>query len=979
MNYKNYETVFEKDVKELKSKAILLKHIKTGARVFVLSNDDDNKVFYIGFRTPPENDTGVAHIMEHSVLCGSRKYPLKDPFVELVKGSLNTFLNAMTYPDKTVYPVASRNDKDFKNLMDVYLDAVFYPAIYDHPEIMKQEGWSYKIESEEDAIEYNGVVYNEMKGAFSSPEGVLDRQILHSLYPETSYAVESGGDPANIPELTYEEFLDFHRRYYNPSNSYIYLYGDIDIEERLAFLDEEYLSSFEKRETDSAIKVQSAFSEPVEEIFEYPISEGEDESENTYLTYNLVCGTNMDPKQYFAMSMVLYALVGTQGAPVKDRLLKEGIGKDVLSGYENGILQPYFNITAKNAELKNKDAFLDIIKEEFEKAAREGLNKKSLIASLNSLEFKYKEADYGGYPKGLIYGLSALDGWLYDESRPLMHIECDGTFKELRDAIDTDYYEDLVKKYLTDNPHSSLVALVPAKGLAARRDEEIAKKLAGFKESLSKTELDELIEETAALKAYQEREEDREQIETIPLLSRSDIKKESDKISNEERVIDGIPVICHDHYVGGISYIQLFFDCNDIDTDSLKYLSLLKSVISYVDTENYTYKELNDEININTGGLSFETGVYPRMSDKKDFSVLSDLTIRTLNSNTERSVELLKEVLFSGRYDDMSRLYEIIAELKSRLQMVINTYGNGVAVMRAKSYYSEAAYVSELTNGIEFYKFIDDIEKNFDAKKDEVRAGIEAVLKKIARPEKMTVSFTGDEEGYALFAESFKGFAGSCSGREEKREDIRSSSYELITQDMLMRKNEGFKTSATVQYVARAGRYSDKVREKSGAAAVLKTILSYDYLWFNIRVQGGAYGCMCNFSATGDANFVTYRDPHLKRSNEMFEAVPDYLEGFDADEREMTKYVIGTMSSVDGPLSPYARGARDMMYFITGVTEEDVQQTRNEIIGCSADDIRSMAPHIRKMLDEGNICVVGSEAKIEEDRELFLATADLFE
>lgn len=985
MEYKNYRTIFEKEIEALKSKALLLKHEKTGARVFILSNDDDNKVFYIGFRTPPTDDTGIAHIMEHSVLCGSRKYPLKDPFVELVKGSLNTFLNAMTYPDKTVYPVASRNEKDFSNLMDVYLDAVFHPAIYQHPEIMRQEGWSYKIDSVEDPIEYNGVVYNEMKGAFSSPEGVLDREILHSLYPDTSYGVESGGDPQHIPELTYENFIAFHQKYYHPSNSFIYLYGDMDIEERLNFLDREYLSEYDAIEVDSEIKLQTPFQEMQDVCLKYPISENEEESENTYLAYNLVCGDNLDAYQYYAMQMILYALVDNQGAPIRDRLLKSGIGKDILSGYENGIRQPYFNIIAKNAEAAQKEEFLTIIREEFEKAAKEGLNKKSLTASLNQLEFKYKEADFGGYPKGLIYGLNLLDSWIYDENQPTLHIDCEETFRFLREKIESDYYEELIKKYLLNNAHSSVLSLVPEKGLTAARDEETKKKLADFKAGLSKETLEKLVEESKALAAFQEAPDSKEAIETIPLLERSDLRRESEGYKNDEREIAGIPIVFHDYFTNGIAYINLIFDSNQVEPSKLPYLSLLKSIFSFVDTDHYTYSDLNNEVNIYTGGLSFETGVYGSRKDKEKISLLSDISLRCLYGNMEKAIDLVEEMIGASRYDDTDRLHEIIAELKSRLQMTLNSAGHVAASVRATSYYSKSGYIKEQINGIEFYKFVEQLESNFEERKEELVQNIKDILSMILKHDGLLVSFTGDEAGYELFKtrfESFAAFLKNHAGEPAEREQrlpLKERRYQYLDAMVPEQKNEGFKTSAGIQYVARTGRYAEDGAELAGAMRVFRTIMSYDYLWFNIRVQGGAYGVMCSANLSGESTFVTYRDPNLSRSNDIFEGIPEYLENFDADDREMTKFVIGTMSSVDTPLTPVGKGSRDMSAYIADMTLEEAQKIRSATIDCTQEDIRKLAPHIKRALAEGNICVIGNEKKIEEEKDLFKTTRNLFE
>ena len=979
----SYELIFERYVEELKSKAYLLKHKKSGARVFVLSNDDDNKVFYIGFRTPPTDSTGVPHILEHSTLCGSDKFPLKDPFVELAKGSLNTFLNAMTYPDKTVYPVASCNDKDFHNLMDVYLDAVFHPNVYKHPEILKQEGWSYRIESPEDPIEYNGVVYNEMKGVFSSPDDVLMRQTMNSLFPDTTYGVESGGDPEFIPDLTYEQFIGFHKKFYHPSNSYIYLYGNMDVEEQLAWMDREYLSEYDTIDVDSEIAIQEPF-ENIRELEEfYPITDDEPEEDNTYLSYNLVCGTSMDVKLVYAMQMITYALVDTQGAPIRQRLLDEGIGKDILSCYDEGMLQPYFSITAKNANADQKDRFLQIIREELEKAVNEGISRKSLYANLNTLKFKFREADFGGYPKGLIYGLSCFNSWLYDDNTPLLHLELNSVFDELEKELDGDYFEKVVKEMLLDNTHASLVVLSPKRGMAAEEERRVADKLAAYKESLSAEEIEKLVEETKALAAYQEEPSSKEALETIPLLERSDIRRTPREVSNIEGCVGGVSTLSHKYNTNGIAYVSLFFDCNDVDKEMFPILGLLKSVISFVDTENYTYSDLNDEINTVTGGFGMDCGIYGRNKDRHKNSVLADLSVRVLYENIDKAFDLAEEVLFTGKYRDKKRLYEIVAELKSKLQMALISGGHVAASLRATSYFSENGALKEQINGIEFYKFVENLEKNFDDRWETLAANIEKLMKQIINAGGLFVNCTADEEGLELVnarLEKFIGRLKAFSCMVTSMGDIRERCFDFKGKGFtLEQKNEAFKTSGSVNYIARAGQYIDSFDRFTGAYSVFHTIMRYEYLWFNIRVQGGAYGCMSNGKTNGDIQFVTYRDPNIKRSNDVFEGIADYVENFECDEREMTKYVIGTMSSIDTPMTPVQKGVSDFSIYLNGDKLEERARIRGQVIDCLAEDIRALAGSIRRAMAEGNIACVGCESKIEEDKELFKEVKNLFE
>ena len=513
-----YEVIQERNLSGIRSNGILMRHKKSGARVLLMENDDENKVFAIGFRTPPSDSTGVPHIMEHSVLCGSRQFPVKDPFVELVKGSLNTFLNAMTYPDKTVYPVASCNDADFQNLMHVYMDAVFYPNIYQSDKTFRQEGWSYKLDDPDGELTISGVVYNEMKGAFSSPEGVLDRVILNSLFPDTSYANESGGDPEVIPELTYEQFLDFHRKYYHPSNSYIYLYGDMDMEEKLRWLDENYLSEFDRIQVDSKIKYQEPFSEMKEVVKEYSIASDESEADNTYLSYNKVIGTSLDEKLYLAFQILDYALLSAPGAPLKKALIDAEIGKDIMGSYDNGVYQPVFSVIAKNANLEQKEAFVRVIEETLQDIVKNGVDEKALRAGINYYEFRFREADFGSYPRGLMYGLQLFDSWLYDEEKPFIHMEALPTFEFLKSQVGTGYFEELIQKYLLDNTHGAVVIIRPERGRTARMDRELADKLEACKQSLSFEEREALVKATAELEAYQEEENQEEEEKAVIYL-----------------------------------------------------------------------------------------------------------------------------------------------------------------------------------------------------------------------------------------------------------------------------------------------------------------------------------------------------------------------------------------------------------------------------------------------------------------------------
>ena len=966
-----YEVIQKADLSDLQSEGILLKHRKSGARILLMENDDENKVFAIGFRTPPSDSTGVPHIMEHSVLCGSRDFPVKDPFVELVKGSLNTFLNAMTYPDKTVYPIASCNDKDFQNLMHVYMDAVFYPNIYEHDEIFRQEGWSYKLDEPDGELTISGVVYNEMKGAFSSPEGVLDRVILNSLFPDTSYANESGGDPEVIPELTYEQFLDFHRKYYHPSNSYIYLYGNMDMEEKLRWLDENYLSDFDATEVDSEIKYQEPFSEMREVVQEYSITSDESEADNTYLSYNKVIGTSLDEKLYLAFQILDYALLSAPGAPLKKALVDAGIGKDIMGSYDNGIYQPIFSVIAKNANMEQKEDFVRVIEDTLRNIAENGMDKKALRAGINYYEFRFREADFGNYPRGLMYGLQLFDSWLYDEEKPFIHMQAISTFEFLKNQVDTGYFEELIRKYLLDNTHGAVVIIRPERGRTARMDKELAEKLQAYKESLSAEEVEKLVNATHELEQYQEEESSPEDLAKIPVLKREDISRDIAPIFNEEMEMDGVKVVHHNVETNGIGYVTLMFDLSGIREELLPYVGILQSVLGIIDTNNYEYGELFNEINVNTGGIGTSLELYTDVTKvkEKEFRATFEMKGKALYPKMNVMFKMMREILMESRLDDEKRLKEILAMLKSRLQMSFLSSGHTTAALRALSYTSPMAKFKDDTDGIGFYETVRTIEEDFDSHKAELIHNLKEISQRIFRADNMMVSCTATKEGLAAVQEAFPAVRGSLHSGEKLPEEP------CILH--CTKRNEGFKTSSKVQYVARVGNFIDGGAKYSGALQILKVILGYDYLWQNIRVKGGAYGCMSNFNRIGEAYLISYRDPNLKRTMEVYEGVVDYLKDFNVSDRDMNKFIIGTMSNLDRPMNPAAKGARSMNLYMNHVSEEMIRTERGQILDARQEDIRNLAGVLQAMLDQHLICVIGSEDKIEEQKDMFLEVRTL--
>jgi len=961
----SYEVIQQEELSGIRSKGTLLRHKKSGARVILMENDDPNKVFSIAFKTPPSDSTGAPHIMEHSVLCGSKNFPAKDPFVELVKGSLNTFLNAMTYPDKTVFPVASLNDQDFQNLMHVYMDAVFYPNIYEHEEIFRQEGWSYELTDPKGELSLNGVVYNEMKGAFSSPEGVIDRMTLNTLFPDTAYAYESGGDPREIPDLTYEEFLDFHRTYYHPSNSYIYLYGKMDMEEKLQWLDEEYLCHFEDKNVKAEIGFQPPFPKMKEREVTYAISSEEPMEENTYLSYNKVIGTSLDKELYLAFEILDYVLLSSPGAVLKKALIDAGIGKDILGSYDNGLQQPMFTVVAKNAEADQKEAFVDVIEGTLKDLVKNGIHEDTLMAAINSSEFRYREADFGSYPKGLMYGLEILDSWLYDENAPFLHVDALPTYAFLKAQVGTRYYEDLIEKYLLDNPHGAIVVFKPERGKTARMEEDLKEKLSAYKKSLSPEEVADLVEKTKELDAYQSAPEREEDLKKIPMLTRADLSREIEPILNEPRTIGGLPGVFHETWTNEIGYLTLLFDLSGIRQEELPYVGVLLSVLGLLDTENYTYGELFDAINLETGGIGGSLEVYSDVTrvEEKAFTATLEIKGKALYEKLPVVTEMMTEILTRSKLTDTKRIREILDMGKSQLMMKFTSAGHSTAVMRSMSYSSPQSKFRDMTEGIDFYRLISDLLEHYEEKKGAMVEKLEALAKRLFTPDHLTVSFTASREGLSYVEDGLGKLKEALYPDTEKEMEALTLHCE--------KKNEGFKTASEVQYVARTGNFIEQGCTYTGALRILRTILNYEYLWQNIRVKDGAYGCMSNFSRTGQGYMVSYRDPHLKETLQIYEGLPDYLRSFTVSDRDMTKYIIGTLSEMDTPMTPSAKGERSMHLYMNHVDAERIQKERDQVLDAEEEDIRALSGIAEAVLQADELCVIGGEAAIEENADVF--------
>ncbi len=961
-----YEVLEKREIGDIDSVACLCRHKKTGARVALLSNNDDNKVFCIGFRTTPKDSTGVAHITEHSVLCGSRDFPVKDPFVELVKGSLNTFLNAITFPDKTLYPVASCNDKDFQNLMHVYLDAVFYPNTYQNEAIFRQEGWHYELNDEGELI-YNGVVYNEMKGAFSSPDSVLWREIPTALYPHTTYGVESGGDPENIPDLTYEQFLDFHRTYYHPSNSYIYLYGDMDMAEKLAFLDENYLSHFDCLKVDSEIRPEPAFEKPARSVREFPISEGENVEENTYLVQAFSMGDTLDKEMYAAMKILDFALCSVPGAPLKQALIERGIGKDVFSATDM-IRQPYFAVVAKGTSAGKEEEFKAVIREVLEGIVKNGFDEKAILSAINYFEFRYREADFGTTPKGLMYGIQMFDSWLYDDAKPFIHIEANETYASLRRRAKEGYFEQIIDRYLLHNNHNATVILLPKEGLAKEQETVLKEKLAKIKSGMSEEELADVRAMMKKLDEFREKEDAPEDIARIPLLAREDLKRETAPVYNKEEKLGDTFVLHHDIFTNGIGYFRLVFRVKDIPEAYFPYLGILKNVYCQMNTAHYTYGELCNEINLATGEIFVAQNNYGSAVKEGHYTMTMEICTKALYENLPRALELMEELILTTDVTDTRRLKEILAENNSRMQEYMQSAGHAVAAGRALSYGSAKGAAEEMLSGIDQYRLTCGLEKEFEDRKEELVEKLQALSRMIFRPENLMIDFTGDLEALKKLEEPVTSLKSRLYTCEVERQAYAPVPY---------KKNEGFTTPGQVDFVCRAGNFKKKGLPYTGALTVLRVMLGYEYLWVNVRVKGGAYGCMCGFYRDGDGYFCSYRDPNLGQTVDVFEKAADFIANYEADERTMTKYIIGAVSELDIPLTAAGKGRRSREYYFTDITREMLQVARDQVLDATPEDIRALAEYIRAFLSDEFFCVVGNEQQIQAEKDRFMKIENL--
>ncbi len=956
---KNFKLIEKRHVDFVDGDVYMLEHIKSGARILKVANQDTNKTFCISFKTEPIDDSGIPHILEHSVLNGSRKYPVKSPFDQLLKGSLSTFLNAMTGSDMTTFPMASVSDKDYFNLMDVYLDAVFNPMIYTDKRILRQEGWRIEAKNVDDPFHYTGVVYNEMKGNYSDPFTEVFYRIGKHLFPNNGYGFDSGGHPDAIPTLTQERFVEYHKKHYRPENSYIFLYGNADFEKELQILDEGYLSSYEKTGTSYEIPLQRKLDKMQTAHYYYPAMEGSTPDGETYNSLTFVTNKITEPYSTAAIATIIAILVEQESGMIKNELIKEGICTSIESFPTNG-QQNTITIVGLDCKSGTADKFREIIDRCFRKAAEEGLDKDSVNAILNRIEFALRESNDA--QQGIKYNMSIIPNWIFGVN-PIDVLEQNIRFEELKEKIAGGLLEDTIRKYLIDNTHSLLCSFEPKQGLAIEHEAEIQRKLDEYKASLPKEEIQRIVDENIELDRYQNTPDTPEQLKCIPTLKLSDLNPESVDYPVIKDCIDGVETYRYHYNTNGIAYVRYIFDLRALPVELLQYGSLIADLYGLMPTKNYTFGELDKTINTYTGGCGSNNDVYTRVSDYKR-EAFAELKFhgRSLIKNIGKMTDLIIEIATNTIFDDIDRLRDVITRQTAEATMELNYNAYQYARDRIHAQYNPASYLNEELSGIDYYLFLKDLNDNFEQKSAEIVANLKKTQDLLIHRDNLKCFVYCKEDDYPLYAEQAKRFIASMN-------TMKSTFHEWnIKQNP---HNEAIIMPSKVQYVLKAYDLLPDHFEWSGTHFVFSKMLSSDYLQTNIRVRGGAYGSWGSMTTDGIMLLSSYRDPNLQRTIDAYDNIPNYLRDLDIDDDAMTKYIIGTIASKDMPVATSQRGRTALSRYRQGVTFEDVKRERAQILGTTPQQIRDLITIMEQVRDHGTICVLGGEEKIMECKDKF--------
>ena len=932
------------ELEEIDGKAYTLRHAKSGARLLYLQNDDENKAFSIAFKTPPADSTGVFHILEHSVLCGSRKFPVKEPFVNLIKSSMQTFLNAMTFSDKTMYPVASTNEQDLLNLMDVYMDAVLHPAIYEKRAIFEQEGWHYEIDGPDEPLKYNGVVYNEMKGALSDPDSVLYNALSSALFPDTAYAFESGGDPVVIPELTYEAFLDQHARHYRLDNSYIVLYGDMDVRRMLSFLDENYLSE-EQQPADAPNPL--SFQEPVTNL--HVVKKMETAPENAAMGLGYVVGTSADRLRVIATDILADVLMGSNEAPLKKALLKANIADDVDGYLIDAQLQPAFFILTKGARPNTADTFLDTVERTARTLVEGGFDRERIEASLARAEFILRERDFGT-ADGVVLAMSAMSGWLYDDAMATDYLRFEDAFSELRARISDGYFENLLREIVLDNNHRALAVLEPVESLDENCEEA---RLAAIRADMDASDVEAVMSEVAELRRLQEEPDSPADLATLPLLTLDDIA-DAPAVPAWE-LMESTPFLClyHEAPTRGIDYVFTYFDMSRLSFEDLPYATLLAMLLGKLDTRAHTAEELDKLTQTHLGSLRFFVDVY---TSEKDGSVRPKFVIATssLSENIEHAVALPCEIRQDTVFDDVDKIRDILTQTRIRMEQGYATAGNAAALSRCSSYVSKTALTREKLSGVDFYRFLKDLLSSLDATFDETVERLRDVAQRLFTADGTTVSFTGAPEDRDRFWELAKTM--------DLPETEASEALAIPDPDV---KNEAFIVPADVCFAAKGYDAALLGIPYNGSWLVASKALSYDYLWNEVRVKGGAYGAGFRAMRSGTMQFYSYRDPNLDETIARFDGAAAWLSAFEPDEAEMRGYIISSVAGMDAPAKPRDVARRQDGDYFCERPQGYREKTRAQLLETTPDNLRANGGELARVTAHDVRCAFGNRGIIE--------------
>ncbi|WP_245578428.1 insulinase family protein [Atopobacter phocae] len=954
-----FQLITKENLPDIQSEGHLYVHEKTGAKVLLLKNDDSNKAFTIGFKTPPYNDNGIAHILEHSVLNGSKKFPSKEPFVELIKGSLNTFVNAMTFSDKTIYPVASTNQKDFMNLMHVYLDAVFQPNMLTNPLILAQEGWHYHLEDENSPLIYKGVVYNEMKGALASPEALTSRLIPNTLYEGSIYAFESGGTPAAIPSLTQEEFVAFHQKYYHPSNSFTVVYGDFNDEVVFNQIGE-YFDAYDRlaESVDLRFEATSALANDLEST--YSITAGEDPTGKDYLTLSYHVGTASEPHLELAFDMLSEILLGNNQSPLKQELIKENIAEDVYGGAGNYGFPTVFSITLKETQSKYFDRFETVVRETLEGLVQNGIDKDLIEAAFNKMSFRMKElAISESEPRGVMYAITSLGTWLYDES-PFNSFRVTDSLKIIKERVNNGWFERLIQERLLDTNHKSRLSLVAEPGKNDRIEEQVLEQLKEYKESLSKDEINQLIEETQALIQRQETPDRPEDLDKIPMLKKEDLTTNTPDYEVEQLSIEKSVMLHVPQFTAGLDYLNCYFDISDMTPEEYMDLSLLSQLLTQLGTESYAASELQTVLDVNTGGVSSFVEVY----EKKSGELRPFFAIRgkALQEKFNQLVDLIKEIVTKTDFSKQADITQVVQSALSHFELQINFSANHLAMNRALSHHQSVAKLKELIQGIDQYNYLKTVRDEIKEKgSKELATRLAKLLERVIKQNRLTILYVGEHSRQQEVMQVLRTFVDTMEAGE-----VYEAKPIMINQPV----DEAFIVAQDVNYVALATNVKDKVAF-SGTHKILETILRFDYLWNTIRVRGGAYGASFIDRMNGDVGFSSYRDPNIDKTYTAYEGVPAFIASLELSNQDLLKSMIGTMSLLDRPISAYHKGVLQFSRFVTGYTAQDTTQLKQEVLNTTLDQLHELAKDFETVIEQGTKVVIGNKGQIEDTQELF--------